>query len=374
MGITFRNFGVDSLWLKEDQFYVPQLKALVAEVRAASSAPLVLGGQGFSIYPRKTLDFVDADFGVVGPGEVALRKLAADLSTYTRGTILREPANCSIHHRRSLINYPKYFAEGGTAALATKFGCPFKCNYCVEQGRALYRRSMDSVMDELETLRRMGATFVFVAEPEFNNHLQHCLGFCRALRDRSIPLEWTTYLYPVPMTEELVREMKFSGCVNPCVTVVSGDAGVLKALGNSFTPEHVRRMSEWFHKFDFPFTVDLLFGGPGETIETARRTVSLMEEISPAVVGMNIGIRVYGGTAFAARLLAGHFETRGTLYGHSEGNEDFYMPLFYISDMKVLDYLKEVCDGASRYRLLGYSGFGGVNYLTATPFKEVRTN
>ncbi len=365
IGITFRNFGVDSLWLGDDQFYAPQLKTVVKEVKEAKNVPVVLGGQGFSIYPQKTLEYVGADFGVYGPGERALRTLAANLGNYSRGSVLQQPANLEITHKRHLINYAKYFAEGGAANIATKFGCPFRCNYCVEQRRVLQRRSMDRVFAELKCLLDLGAKFVFVAEPEFNNHLQHCLSFCRGILERSLKFEWTGYLYPIPMTEELVRLMKTSGCVNPCVSVVSGDDGVLRALDNAFTVKDLRRIAEWFHKYDFPFTVDLLFGGPGETVETARRTIALMEEMRPAVVGMNIGVRIYAGTGFAKRLQAGHFETRGKIYGYTEGNDDLFLPAYYISDMAVRDYLMEVCDSDSLYRLFGYSGFGGVNYVAA---------
>src|SRR5215813_8687750 len=88
IGITLRNFGVDNYWMVEDQFFVPDLKKVVATVKSFKDVPVVLGGQGFSIYPEKTLDFVGADFGVAGPGELALCKLVNNLGIYPRGTIL----------------------------------------------------------------------------------------------------------------------------------------------------------------------------------------------------------------------------------------------------------------------------------------------
>jgi hypothetical protein len=49
----------------------------------------------------------------------------------------------------------------------------------------------------------------------------------------------------------------------------------------------------------------------------------------------------------------------------AENNDNLYKPIFYISDMRIRDYLKEICDSDPAYRLLGYSGFGGVNYKVA---------
>jgi radical SAM superfamily enzyme YgiQ (UPF0313 family) len=270
-----------------------------------------------------------------------------------------------IVHKRQLIDYPAYLSRGGSAAIATKTGCPFSCNYCLEQRRPLQRRSRRSITEELNILSAWGISFLFVAEPEFNNHLQHALDFCNLLLEENFFFEWTTYLYPVPMTEDLVRKLKASGCVNPCVSVGAGNDGVLRALDNRFTVAHVRRMAEWFHKYSLPFTVDLLFGGPGDTLTTARQTIDLMEEIQPAVVGMNLGLRLYRNTGLGRKFMAGELDTAGKVYGSLENNDDLFEPVFYISDMRIRDYLMDVCDASSGYQLLGYSGFAGVNYKTA---------
>jgi hypothetical protein len=365
VGITFRNYGVDSLWLLDDQFFVPELREVVSIVRRATRAPIVLGGQGFSVDPERVLAYAGADFGVAGPGETAFRSLLKDLRRHAPGSVLRGPGNLDIVHKRRLIDYPAYLSRGGSAAIATKTGCPFSCNYCLEQRRPLQRRNMRSVAEELRILSSRGAGFLFVAEPEFNNHLRHALDFCNLLLEENFFFEWTTYLYPAPITEELVRKLKASGCVNPCVSVGAGNDGVLRALDNRFTVAHVRQMAEWFHKYSLPFTVDLLFGGPGDTLATARETISLMEEIQPVVAGMNLGVRLYRNTALGRRFLAGGLDTAGKLYGSVEDNADLFEPIFYISDMRIRDFLMDVCDGNPAFQLLGYSGFAGVNYKAA---------
>jgi radical SAM superfamily enzyme YgiQ (UPF0313 family) len=362
IGITLRNFGVDNYWMVDDQFFVPELKKVVEIVKGCKKIPVVLGGQGFSIYPEKTLDYVGADFGVSGPGEVAFCKLLNNLSSYPRKTVLKDTANINILHKRKLIDYDKYISQGGSPAIQTKSGCPFKCGFCIEARKPQYLRSLDRVFEELGILLSRGVKFLFVAEAEFNNHLRHAIAFCDGILERQLEFAWSTYLNPIPMTEELVRKMKLAGCVNPCVSVESGSDEVLEEMNTGFTVNHIRQMAEWFHKYDLPFTVDLIFGSPQDTLKSAQATIRLMEEISPLIVGMNLGLRMYANTGFGQRFLAGHIKREGVLYGYTENNDDLYKPIFYISDLRIGDFLKEVCDSRPEYRLLGYSGFGGVNY------------
>jgi len=225
---------------------------------------------------------------------------------------------------------------------------------------------MDVVIQELKILLSRGVKFLFVAEPEFNTHLRHANEFCDRVLEEGLKFEWSCYLNPVPLTGDLVRKMKLAGCVKPCISVDSGDDNVLSAFETSFRVEHVRRMADWFHANDFPFTVDMMFGGPGETLDSARMTIDLMEEIRPAIVGMNLGVRIYANTGFGRKFLAKKFPIDGTVYGKTEGNDDLFWPIFYISDMAIGDYLKEVCQGDEKYRLLGYSGFGGINLTAKT--------
>jgi radical SAM superfamily enzyme YgiQ (UPF0313 family) len=365
IGITLRNFGVDNYWMTDDQFFVPELKKVVATVKSHADVPVVLGGQGYSIYPEKTLDYVGADFGVAGPGEQALCKLVNNFGAYPRRTIFREPANLNILHKRRLIDYDRYISQGGSPAIQTKSGCPFKCSFCIESRKRQQLRSLDSVFEELEILLSRKARFIFVAEAEFNNHLRHSIAFCDGILERQLKFEWSTYLNPIPMTEELVRKMKLAGCVNPCVSVEHGNDEVLGEMNTGFTVRHIRQMAEWFHKYDLPFTVDLIFGAPGDTVKSAQETIKLMEEIRPSVVGMNLGLRIYANTGFGQRFLAGHYKKEKVIFGYVEENDDLYKPIFYISDLRIGRYLEEICDSRPEYRLLGYSGFGGVNYKVA---------
>ena len=362
IGITFRNFGVDSVLVDGEQFFVPNLRQVISETRRFSRAPIVLGGQGYSIFPQRTLEFVGADYGIAGPGERAIVDLVENYQRLPRGTILRGPANVDILHRRGLIDYDRYLRNGGSPAVQTKNGCPFPCGFCVEAQKPLFRRRIDLVIEEIRILLARGAEFLFIADAEFNNHRRHAEDFCDAIIEAGLEFRWSCYLNTIPMSHRLADKLKRAGCVQPCVSVVSGNDEVLAVFDTHFTSDDVRRCGDILNDVGLPFTVDVMLGGPGETLANVHKTYELMERIKPDIVGLNLGVRVYPGTAFGRKVASGAIDVAGKMHGHTDHNDGFYKPIFYVSDMRIGDYFMEICSDAPRYRLLGYKGFNGVNY------------
>ena len=60
--------------------YYDQARRLTQVVREVTSASMIVGGPGFSIMPEAILDYIGADYGVVGEGEQVLVKLLDGLT------------------------------------------------------------------------------------------------------------------------------------------------------------------------------------------------------------------------------------------------------------------------------------------------------
>ena len=69
IGISVRN--IDDQMIKPAGFLLSPVKAVVAGCRNISDAPIVLGGAGYSIFPRHVLEYLEADMGIQGEGEKA---------------------------------------------------------------------------------------------------------------------------------------------------------------------------------------------------------------------------------------------------------------------------------------------------------------
>jgi radical SAM superfamily enzyme YgiQ (UPF0313 family) len=364
IGITFRNIDL-GCFLLIDHFFVPELKSIVGVIKKTKNIPVVLGGPGFSGVSEEILCFVGADFGIAGPGEIAFCDLLQNLNNVPHGTVIRGQPNTNIVHQRTAIDFKKYVAAGGAPAIQTKSGCRLNCSFCIEAKKPLNIRHTDAVIDELKILLSRGFQFIYVADSEFNTDIKQAEKFCDRIIGEGLGFNWSSYLSPKPLTRSLVKKLKAAGCVNPCIGIDSGDDAVINALNKNYNVEYILEMASWFHEVNFPFTVDLIFGSVNDNFNAAKRTIDLMEKIKPKIVGMNFGVRVYKNTLIWRQIVSGKIPIESKLYGHLEDNHDLIWPIFYIYDMDVLDYLKQVCDRDGKYKLFGYKSFEGVNYTIA---------
>jgi len=73
IGISVRN--IDDQNMERPRFLLGPVKNIISECRKISNATIVIGGAGYSIFPQAALDYLNADMGIQGEGEVAFLEL-----------------------------------------------------------------------------------------------------------------------------------------------------------------------------------------------------------------------------------------------------------------------------------------------------------
>ena len=127
VGLTFRN--VDDCFWPSARSFLPVLERDVAAVRAATDAPIVLGGVGYSLFAPQILERTKADFGIRGDGEESLAVLWTQLRgdrnwsrvpglVYREGAVIRTnppawPPSLPWVSRRDFVDNVAYFQRGG---------------------------------------------------------------------------------------------------------------------------------------------------------------------------------------------------------------------------------------------------------------------
>jgi len=79
VGISIRNIDTVDSFTATDAWTMDANKAVTKVIKEVKEVPVVLGGPAFSIMPKVILDYVGADYGVVGDGGVGFGDLIEQL-------------------------------------------------------------------------------------------------------------------------------------------------------------------------------------------------------------------------------------------------------------------------------------------------------
>src|SRR5262245_30266489 len=343
VGVSLRN--LDSSSYPQNTSYIDDYKTLVDSVRAQTRAPIVLGGSGFTVMPGPIMEYLHADVGVIGEGERAFPRLLerpparAPLTSTAEyrcapvdGGVCVSPLTRIKHldvtglPMRQRFDMQRYYERGGALNIQTKRGCYFECVFCsypLIEGSQVRMRTPAAVVDELAEVRAAhGIRPWFFVDNIFNMPIRHAKEICAAIIARGLDIEWSGYLNPKFIDEELCALMARSGCRAIEFGTDSGSPSMLANLKKEFGVDDLRRASALCHAHDLKFCHSLIFGGPGETERTVAETIALMDELRPTAVIALTGIRVLPGTDMVDIALRD---------GQIDPDDNLLYPKFYIS-------------------------------------------
>ena len=241
IGVSLRNVdGANSL---DRRGFLPEYKALIDVIRAASDAPLIIGGAGFSIYPQAFMRELGADYGIHGEGEGPLAELigalergetGADIpAVYTRdgrtGNRCTENGSAGNEYtengRRSylpaievefepeLTGY--YWKRSGMLNIQTKRGCPYECIYCSYphiDGRCVRTMDPEIIAENiLRAKRDYGINYLFFTDSVFNIRPEYNVRLAETLIRRGTNVAWGAYFSPRGIDAEQMRLFRASG-------------------------------------------------------------------------------------------------------------------------------------------------------------------
>jgi radical SAM superfamily enzyme YgiQ (UPF0313 family) len=240
--------------------------------------------------------------------------------------------------------------------IETKRGCAKRCIYCADplgKGNKVRCRSPKSVVDEIESLLKIGIDHFHLCDSEFNLPPEHATSVCREIAERDLgsKIRWYAYCSPVPFDDEIASAFHRAGCAGINFGVDSGDSTMLRRLGRDFSVEDLSRTAEICHRKDFVFMYDLLLGGPGESRDSLRNTVETMKRISPSRIGVSFGVRIYPGTRLA-NFVRDQGSTGIHPNLHGTVDETLFAPIFYLESAlgnDVSQYLTDLIAGDGRF-------------------------
>jgi radical SAM superfamily enzyme YgiQ (UPF0313 family) len=339
IGISVRN--IDNQDMDHPSFLLAAVRPVVAACRAATTAPIVLGGTGFTLFPEATLRYLGADFGVAGEGEEAFPALLGVLSTGGDTTAVpgvHRPGQRPHRPRARLASLeepPLPESELWQGAdledpalwvpVQTRRGCPYRCSYCstpVIEGRLLRARSTRSIIDQLTAMAASGVRRVQFVDNVFNVPKPYALELCRNMSAAGLPLQFQAILYPHDVDEELASALSDAGCAAVSLGFESGSDAILREFGKRFRREDVRRAAQVLSDHGIRRNGFLLLGGPQENRDSIRESLDFIRSLELDMLKITVGIRIYPETPLARIAVE-----RGII----QPTDDLLLPRFYLT-------------------------------------------
>ncbi|MEW6332748.1 MAG: lipid biosynthesis B12-binding/radical SAM protein [Thermodesulfobacteriota bacterium] len=307
IGLSIRNIdNVDTMATKS---FVEAYRGIIRCIRGCSKVPVVIGGSGFSIFPGELLSLLDADFGVVGEGEVLgplLDRLergaaAADLpGVICRGGPVRGPVlwtgGVARRFEPTAAQLQFYLQRGGILNLQTKRGCPFRCIYCTYpriEGSSLRLNPPEEVAREAVELQEMGARYLFIADSVFNADYAHSAAVARAFQRRGLTVPWGAFFSPTRAPDGYYESLAEAGLTHCEFGTESLCDAQLGRYRKPFCLEDVVASHGSCRRAGVHIAHYLLFGGPGEDGRTLEETLDRMEALERAVFFIFCGMRIF---------------------------------------------------------------------------------
>jgi len=339
--------GISLRLLENNEFfhyrsYLTDTRDIVDTVKKHSQAKIVMGGAGFTLFPEELVRYLEVPYGIAGDGEMSLPLLVrhlqgeGELSTIP-GVCYREGTNIIVNSTArtrdfgglpfpayDLLDLKRYMAIVSALPIEGRRDCDLACSFCADgiQKDGCRRRDPGLAVDEMEFMvGKHDIHRFYFNDGVFNVPADHALAICREIKDRKLDVRWGTGINPLAISPELLTAMREAGCREVALGIDSASAKMLRSYRKGFAKEDIVWAAKLLTEANIRFAYFVLFGGPGESMETAQETINFLQE-APQLVVFRSGIRIFKGT---------ELERQAREEGVLRENHDMLSPTFYFS-------------------------------------------
>jgi anaerobic magnesium-protoporphyrin IX monomethyl ester cyclase len=164
-------------------------------------------------------------------------------------------------------------------------GCPFNCSFCFnqklkelykEKGKYVRTRSKENIIEEILQVKAKYdfKRVYFISDVMFLNK-KWALDFLKDYREK-VKMPFICIIRADMLDEDLVRELKISGCCTAWFGMESGNQELRnELLKKNLSDKQIVNVAELFKKYGIKFRTYCMMCLPGETVEQAYDTINL---------------------------------------------------------------------------------------------------
>lgn len=178
-------------------------------------------------------------------------------------------------------------------------GCPYQCIFCSFpenlMGSQYRARSIENVVDEFEYVQNElpKVKEIFVEDDTFTISKTRIREFANEVKRRKLDITWSCNAR-ADLDYESMKLMKNAGCRLLDVGYESGSDEILRNIKKGVTIDQTRKFTKDAKKARLMIHADFIFGMPGETKETAEKTIKFAKELKPNTVQFAVAMPIPG--------------------------------------------------------------------------------
>ena len=302
--------------------------------RVSPASKVVVGGVHATAMPDEVLGDPHIDYVIRGEGELPFFALVSGEPLDSIGGLSHRggnPLQPIAHNPMAepltdldalptpayhLIQFPRYKPAVGayrrlpSINMTMTRGCPGKCTFCNSAETALRTRSPEHIVNEIQELQgRYGIREVSFYDDTFTIYKQNVVRMCELIVERGIDLTWSCFARTDCVSPPMLKKMKRAGCHQILFGIESADPEILRAIRKPIDIELTRKAVRMVQEAGIAVRAAFMFGNPGETIASMRRTIDFAKELDPDIAIFNITTPYPGTQMFEWARRNGHLRT-----------------------------------------------------------------
>lgn len=303
--LTYNDFDVVGVGVVAGYYQYQKLLKISEAINSVPNRPFyILGGHGPVPEPEYFLKKTRANAIVIGEGEISTVNLLAALEnninlSSVNGIAYLEDGKLVITRPQELIKnidsipfpawdlFPMdYYAllrepksknsERCFPVLSAR-GCPFKCNFCYRMDKGFRPRSAESIIEEIEILKRKyRISYISFADELFMSSSKRTKELCKAFIQADLNIRWSCSGRLNYATADVLGLMKKAGCVFINYGIEAMDDKILKNMNKNLTTQQIIKGIEATLAEGISPGYNIIFGNIGENAETLQKGVDFL--------------------------------------------------------------------------------------------------
>lgn len=173
--------------------------------------------------------------------------------------------------------------------IETTRGCPYNCTFCsqtlrISYGKAYRRRSIATVLEEIQELKKQGVNAIRFLDDNFVNDVTYITELCTSLIEQKITIQWIIQTRTDFLTPKLLQLMKQAGCSTICVGIESGSQRILDILKKQANVRELYDKTKIIHDAGIWVVNFFMIGNPTETEDEVQKTMEFCQSLQPELL------------------------------------------------------------------------------------------